>query len=120
MSLQSELSLRLSTLLFGRVVFHSAHCLHGEGRLLLKASVEAVDQAHIRAVPLDRMIAWNRHAQFTVHSGRTPWKTLINGFTLVRRDRPDGHHGLIVVSSDDTGASTGSLRYLKRIFSSIF
>lgn len=118
--LQSEWSLRLSTMLFGRVVFHSARCQFGEGRLLLKASVEAIDQQQIRAVPMERMIAWNRHAQFTVHSGRTPWKTLINGFTLVRRDRTDGPSGLIVVSSEDTGATTGSLRYLKRIFSSIF
>jgi hypothetical protein len=118
--LQSEFSLRLSTMLFGRVVFHSARCQFGEGRLLLKACVEAIDQQQIRAVPMERMIAWNRHAQFTVHSGRTPWKTLINGFTLVRRDRPDGPSGLIVVSSDDGGASTGSLRYLKRIFFSIF
>lgn len=118
--LQSEFSLRLSTMLFGRVVFHSARCQYGEGRLLLKASVEAIDQHQIRAVPMERMIAWNRHAQFTVHSGRTPWKTLINGFTLVRRQRPDGPSGLIVVSSEDTGATTGSLRYLKRIFSSIF
>ena len=119
-SLHSEFSLRLSTLLFGRVIFHSARCRSGEGRLLLKANVEAIDQAQIRAVPPDRMIAWSRHAQFTVHSGRTPWKTLVNGFTLVRKERADGHHGLIVVSSEDTGASTGSLRYLKRIFSSIF
>ncbi|MBC7657401.1 MAG: hypothetical protein H7147_09540 [Frankiaceae bacterium] len=119
-SLRSELSLRLSTLLFGRVIFHSARCDSGEGRLLLKASVEAVDQAQLRAIPLERMIAWSRHAQFTVHSGRTPWKTLVNGFTLVRRDRGDGQHGLILVSSEDTGANTGSLRYLKRIFSSIF
>ncbi len=118
--LQSEWSLRLSTMLFGRVVFHSARCQYGEGRLLLKASVEAIDQQQIRAVPMERMIAWNRHAQFTVHSGRTPWKTLINGFTLVRRERTDGTSGLIVVSSEDTGATTGSLRYLKRIFSSIF
>lgn len=118
--LQSELSLRLSTMLFGRMVFHSARCQFGEGRLLLKASVEDIDQHQIRAVPMERMIAWNRHAQFTVHSGRTPWKTLINGFTLVRRQRPDGQSGLIVVSSEDTGATTGSLRYLKRIFSSIF
>lgn len=119
-SLQSEFSLRLSTMLFGRVVFHSARCQFGEGRLLLKASVEAIDQQQIRAVPMERMIAWNRHAQFTVHSGRTPWKTLINGFTMVRRERTDGPSGLIVVSSEDTGATTGSLRYLKRIFSSIF
>ena len=118
--LQSEFSLRLSTMLFGRVVFHSARCQFGEGRLLLKASVEDIDQHQIRAVPMERMIAWNRHAQFTVHSGRTPWKTLINGFTLVRRQRLDGSSGLIVVSSEDTGATTGSLRFLKRIFSSIF
>lgn len=118
--LLSEISFRLSTLLLGRVVFHFARCSNGEGRLLLKADVEEIAQEDIRALPPERMIAWNRHAQFTVHSGRTPWKTLLNGFTLVRRSRADGSNGKIVVSSDDASSNLGSIRFLKRIFSAIF
>ncbi len=118
--LDSEISFRLSTLLLGRIVFHIARCTEGEGRLLLKANVEEIEQEDIRALPPERMIAWNRHAQFTIHSGRTPWKTLLNGYTLVRRARAQGPSGRIVVSSDDHGSNLGSIRFVKRIFSAIF
>ena len=118
--LSSEISLRLSTLLLGRIVFRIAHCGPGEGRLLLKANVEEVDQRQLRAVPPERMIAWNRHAEFTIHSSRTLWKTLLNGYTLVRRERGDGRSGLIVVSSDDVGSNLGSIRFVRRIFGAIF
>lgn len=118
--LSSEISFRLSTLLLGRIVFRIAHCTEGEGRLLLKANVEEISQEHIRAIPPERMIAWNRHARFTIHSGRTPWKTLLNGYTLVRSERTPGPSGLIVVSSDDVGSNLGSIRFVKRIFSAIF
>ncbi|MEO7252067.1 MAG: hypothetical protein ABIW30_05595 [Arenimonas sp.] len=118
--LRSEISLRLSTLLLGRIIFHSAYCADGEGRLLLRASVEDNAQEDIRAVPPERMIAWNRHAQFTIHSSRTPWKTLINGYTLVRKVRPQGGSGRIVVSSADAGSNLGSVRFVRRIVSAIF
>ncbi len=119
--LDSEISLRLSTLLLGRVVFRIARCGEGEGRLLLRADVEDIVQEDVRALPPERMIAWSRHAQFTVHSARTPWKTLLNGYTLVRRDPGHGRAaGLIVVSSEDAGSNLGSIRFVKRIFSAIF
>jgi uncharacterized protein (AIM24 family) len=118
--LSSEWSFRLATLLLGRVRFHIASCPEGEGRLLLKANVEEIDQQHIRAIPPERMIAWNRHAQFTIHSGRTLWKTLLNGYTLVRKDRAQGPSGRIVVSSDDVGSNLGSIRFVRRIFGAIF
>lgn len=118
--LATEISFRLSTLLLGRIVFRIARCTDGEGRLLLKADVEDIAQEDIRALPPERMIAWNRHAQFSVHSGRTLWKTLLNGYTLVRRNRADGPSGKIVVSSDDAGSNLGSIRFVRRIFSAIF
>jgi hypothetical protein len=97
--------------------FHVASCESGEGRLLLRADVEEIEQSRIRALPPERLIAWNRHARFTVHSGRTPWKTLLNGFTLVRQDRSDGAPGgLLLVSSEDAGSSLGSIRFVRRIF----
>jgi len=120
--LRSEISLRLSSLLLGRIFFRIAQCPPdgGEGRLLLKADVELVDQAQIRAVPPERMIAWNRHARFSIHTGRTAWTTLINGYTLVRRDTPGTPPGLIVVSSAESGSNLGTILYVKRIFTALF
>jgi hypothetical protein len=120
--LRSEISLRLSSLLLGRIFFRIAQCPAdgGEGRLLLKADVELVDQAQIRAVPPERMIAWNRHARFSIHSGRTAWTTLVNGYTLIRRDTPGVPPGLIVVSSAESGSNLGTILYVKRIFTALF
>jgi hypothetical protein len=120
--LRSEISLRLSSLLLGRIFFRIAQCPAdgGEGRLLLKADVELVDQAQIRAVPPERLLAWNRHARFSVHSGRTAWTTLVNGYTLVRKDRTGVPPGLIVVSSAESGTNLGSIRYVRRILTALF
>lgn len=120
--LRSEISLRLSTLLLGRIIFHHASCSdgRGEGRLLLKASVEDDAGEDIRAIPPERMIAWDRHARFTIHSGRTPWATLLNGYTLVRKNDAGGRNGRIVVSSADARSNLGSVRFVRRICSAIF
>jgi hypothetical protein len=118
--LRSEISLRLSTLLLGRLVFRSARCEDGEGRLLLRAHVEEIDPQHIRAIPPERLLAWHRHARFGIHSGRTVWSTLLNGYTLVRKRGADGADGQVVVSSEDLGSSLGTLRFVRRIFSALF
>jgi uncharacterized protein (AIM24 family) len=118
--LRSEISLRLSTLLLGRLVFRTARCDDGEGRLLLRAHVEEIDPEHIRAFPPERLLAWHRHVRFSIHSARTPWKTLLNGYTLVRRDRPGGPDGQVVVSSEDAGSNLGSIRFVRRFFSALF
>jgi len=118
--LRSYWSLRLSTLLLGRIVFRVARCGEGEGRLLLKANVEDNELGDIRALPPERMIAWDRHARFSVHSARTPWKTLLNGYTLVRRELPGLPPGRIVVSSDEAGANLGTIRFIRRMLSALF
>jgi hypothetical protein len=118
--LRSEISLRLSTLLLGRLVFRTARCEDGEGRLLLRAHVEEHDLQHIRAIPPERLLAWHRHARFGIHSGRTLWKTLLNGYTLVRKPGVEGAEGQVVVSSEDVGSNFGSIRFVKRIFSAMF
>ena len=118
--LRTEFSLRLSTLLLGRLLFRIARCEGGEGRLLLRAHVEEIDPEHIRAIPPERLLAWHRHVRFAIHSGRTAWSTLVDGYTLVRMDRPGGPDGQIVVSSEDAGARFGSLRFVRRIFSALF
>ena len=118
--LSTEISLRLSTLLLGRVLFRIARCEGGEGRLLLKADVEANLEDDLRAVPPERMLAWNRHARFSIHSGRTARAVLLNGYTLLRRNPTAGPPGRILVSSEDTGSNLGSIRFLRRIVSAIF
>ncbi|CAN5314131.1 hypothetical protein BH11PSE14_BH11PSE14_04110 [soil metagenome] len=120
LQLDSEISLRLSTLLLGRVLFRIARCEQGEGLLLLKADVEANEHDDLRAIPPERMLAWNRHARFTVHSGRTAWTTLLNGYTLVRSPATDGPPGRILVSSAEVGSLLGSLRFIRRIVRAIF
>jgi hypothetical protein len=118
--LSTEISLRLSTLLLGRVLFRIARCEDGPGRLLLKADVEANLQDDLRAVPPERMLAWNRHARFSVHSGRSARSILLNGYTLLRRNPAEGPPGRILVSSEDAGWNLGSIRFLRRIVSAIF
>jgi hypothetical protein len=58
--------------------------------------------------------------RISIHSARTPWKTLLNGYTLVRRDRPGGPDGQVVVSSEDAGSNLGSIRFVRRFFSALF
>jgi hypothetical protein len=118
--LRSVISLRLSTLLLGRIVFRIARCEGDEGRLLLRAHVEELDPQHIRAIPPERLLAWHRHARFGIHSGRTAWKTLLNGYTLVRKAGVGGADGQVVVSSEDVGSNLGSIRFVRRIFSALF
>jgi hypothetical protein len=118
--LRSLWSLRLSTLLLGHIVFRIASCRDGEGRLLLKANVEDNELGDIRALPPERMIAWDRHARFSVHSARTPWKTLLNGYTLVRRDLPGVPPGRIVVSSEEASSNLGTIRFVRRMLGALF
>jgi uncharacterized protein (AIM24 family) len=118
--LSTRISLRLSTLLLGRVFFRIASAPEGEGRLLLKANVEENELGDIRALPPERMLAWDRHARFAVHSARSPWKTLLNGYTLVRRDRPGQPPGRIVMSSEEAGSNLGTIRFVKRMLSALF
>jgi hypothetical protein len=120
LKLSTQISLRLSTLLLGRVFFRIASAPDGEARLLLKANVEENELEDLRALPPERMIAWNRHARFAVHSARTPWKTLLNGYTLVRRDPPGRAPGRIVVSSEEAGSNLGTIRFVRRMISALF
>jgi hypothetical protein len=120
-SLSTQVSLRLSTLLLGHVFFRIARVREGgEGILLLKANVEDNPSEQLRALPPERLIAWNRHARFSVHSARTPWKTLLNGYTLVRRDAPGLPPGRIVVSSDEAASNLGAIRFVGRMISALF
>src|SRR3546814_396598 len=115
--IQTEISLQLATLLLGRVRFNVARCTLGSGRLLLEVAVVDALDVEIQAIPVERLVAWNRHMKFTVDSHREPFKTMINSFTLVRAKGAPGQQGLWVVApSSQDGAKWGIVRFGKRIF----
>ena len=120
--LKTDFSLRLSTLLLGKVFFHYARCGEGEGRLLLEARVHNTTQGGMSSIKPDRLVAWNRHAQFSAGSHHHPWKTFINPFTIVRESTPGVAKALVVIAPESESANFFGVgfRSIKRIFSRIF
>jgi hypothetical protein len=116
LELRTTISLRLSTLLFGRYVYHSARCVGGPGRLLLsvKGDVEA-EQHKVETFPLERLIAWNMHTRFRVTDERTLAAVFKDGFTI-RRVRQGGERsGLVLVGApvSDEPRFQGTMRFVK-------
>lgn len=120
--LKTDFSLRLSTLLLGKVFFHYARCTEGEGRLLLEARVHNTTQGGMSSIKPSRLLAWNRHAQFTAGSHRHPWKTFINPFTIVRESTPGLAKALVIIApeNESSGFFGTGIRSVKRVFSRIF
>lgn len=120
--LKTDFSLRLSTLLLGKVFFHYARCTEGEGRLLLEARVHNTTQGGMSSIKPSRLLAWNRHAEFTAGSHRHPWKTFINPFTIVRESTPGLAKALVIIAPENESSSFFGMgfRSVKRVFSRIF
>lgn len=116
--IRTEFSFQLGTLLLGRIRFHYAKCLRGEGRLLLIARVDNIPQDQLHAIPVEQLVAWNRHMRFTAHSHRTAWGTLINGFTLVRHNQPGRNSG-VWVTAPAAVPRWGIVHYARQLFSSL-
>lgn len=120
--LKTEFSLRLSTLLLGKVFFHYARCTEGEGRLLLEARVHNTTQGGMSSIKPERLVAWNRHAQFSAGSHHHPWKTFINPFTIVRESAAGAAKALVIIAPESEASNVFGmgLRSIKRIFLRIF
>lgn len=120
--LKTDFSLRLSTLLLGKIFFHYARCVDGEGRLLLEARIHNTPKDSVSSIKPTRLVAWSRHAQFSADSHRQPWKTLINPYTIVRESTPGLAKGLVIIApeSESPHFFGAGIRSLKRIFSRIF
>ena len=116
---RTQLSLRLSTLLLGRVLFRIARCPPEAdgGILLLRADVEQGDNANLQAVPPERLLAWNRQARFRAHGAESAFGVLVHGVTLVREADAGG---IVLATSEDRGPRFGSLRFVRRLFTAIF
>ena len=116
---RTQLSLRLSTLLLGRVLFRIARCPPEAdgGILLLRADVEQGDNANLQAVPPERLLAWNRQARFRAHGAESAFGVLVHGVTLVREASAGA---IVLATSEDRGPRFGSLRFVRRLFTAIF
>ena len=116
--LRTVVSLRIATLLLGRIVFHTARCKRGEGRLILRTRGKPATAAQVQqSIPVARLVAWNRYARFSVDSHLTTVDIFLNGFNLRRTagDNSDGPQGVLIVEADarDGGILVGTLRFAK-------
>ncbi|MEQ8205618.1 MAG: hypothetical protein RIA65_05540 [Woeseia sp.] len=116
--LRTVISLRVATLLLGRIVFHTARCSGGPGRLILRTRGKPATAEQVRqSIPAARLVAWNRYARFSVDSHLTLADIFLNGFNLRRgpADTDDGPQGILVVEADarDGGLLVGTLRFAK-------
>jgi hypothetical protein len=116
--LRTVISLRVATLLLGRMIFHTARCTKGPGRLLLRTRGKPATAEQVRhSIPSARLIAWNRYARFSVDSHLTPVDIFLNGFNLRRSEAEDEHgpQGILIVEADarDGGIFVGTLRFAK-------
>ena len=114
--LRTTISLRLSTLLFGRYIYHSARCVGGPGRLLLsvKGDVEP-EQQKVETFPLERLIAWNMHTRFRVTDERTIAAVFKDGFTIRRVRQGGANSGLVLVGAplSEEPRFEGTMRFVK-------
>lgn len=116
--LRTVVSLRVASLLMGRFVFHAARCTGGPGRLVLRTRGRPATAKQVRqSIPVTRLVAWNRYAQFSVDSHLTRTDVFLNGFNLRRSDGQGGSEpqGILVVEADarDGGVLFGTLRFAK-------
>ncbi|MEQ8861677.1 MAG: hypothetical protein RIC56_23800 [Pseudomonadales bacterium] len=116
--LRTVISLRVATLLLGRIVFHTARCSGGPGRLILRTRGKPATAEQVRrSIPAARLVAWNRYARFSVDSHLTLADVFLNGFNL-RRSQSGSEaepQGILIVESDarDGGLLVGTMRFAK-------
>ncbi len=116
--LRTVISLRVASLLLGRVIFHTARCTEGSGRLILRTRGKPATAAQVRqSIPAARLVAWNRYANFSVDSHLTCADIFLNGFNLRRSGGEDETlpQGILIVEADarDGGILVGTMRFAK-------
>jgi hypothetical protein len=102
----------------GRYVFHTAKCVGGPGRLILRTRGKpaTAEQAQ-QSIPISRLVAWNRYARFSVDSHLTRKDIFLNGFNLRRShtETDDERKGNLIVEADarEGGMLVGTLRFAR-------
>jgi uncharacterized protein (AIM24 family) len=116
--LRTVFSLRIASLLLGRIVFHTARCEGGPGRLVLRTRGKPATALQVQqSIPAARLVAWNRYARFSIDSHLTGPDIFLNGFNLRRSPakEDDVPKGILIVEADarDGGILVGTLRFAK-------
>ena len=116
--IRTDISLRLSTLLLGRFVFHYAVCKDGPGDLLLKTTgVSSLRQSQISSVHLDTLVAFNRHTKFRTKDDRQVTSVFLDGFSIQRLNPGKRGAGNILVATQYQTSSriVGAWRFIKTL-----
>ena len=112
LSLFSIISLRISSLLFGKIIFPAAR---GPGKLVLKtygkpSERKADDDIAVSIAP-GRLLAWQKNTRFTVDSTLSFVDIYLSGFYM----RPQ-EHDLVVIDADRPGERESGLGRFARNF----
>ncbi len=103
-------SLRVSSLLFGRVFFSAAE---GPGKLVLMtkgAPILAGERKSKASVPPSRLVAWQKDARFHVESELNVVDVFMSGLHLQKTGED-----LVIIDADERGkATSGIVRFLVR------
>jgi hypothetical protein len=120
--LRSRVSFRLSTMLLGRLVFHSARAQNGPGHLLLVVDSVGLSGAagarHRTAVP-ERLVAWHPHTRFQVHNQLTLRSIMMDPFVLVPVSGPYQGHILLKAPGRSVRLFSGAIRHALRVLSPV-
>ncbi|SHI49098.1 AIM24 family protein [Aquimarina spongiae] len=108
-TISALVSLRLTSLLFGRIIFTTAK---GPGKLILLTKGEPITADHVTAnasVATSRIMAWQKNTRFNVESELNLVDVFMSGIYLKKKE-----NDLILIDADVKGPSkNGIVRFIK-------
>lgn len=131
MRFETIISLKLSTLLLGRYVFHSVTSPVGRGHLVLKTNAVS-ESGRISSEILDRIVAWNTNTRFQIVAARKEKESkmrflrdhqaiFIDGYKFGSVTNSDSSNGLFLVrASSSSRFGFGPISRFIRTFLSPF
>ena len=110
-SLTAHVSFKISSLFFGRTIFHIAK---GPGKLVLMTKGKPItneEKQLVKSIPIDRIIAWQRTTQFSVDSELNIADLYFSGVYLKRKN-----NDLIIIDADAGNAKrkAGVARFISK------
>ena len=107
--LSSIVSLRITSLLFGRMVFSAAE---GPGKLILSTKGKPISGEEPEAnhsIPESRLLAWQKHARFNIESELNVFDVFFSGVYLQKQAED-----LVIIDSDQVGkAKSGIFKFFR-------
>ena len=109
--LEAIISLRLTSLLMGRLIFTSAR---GPGKLILQTNgnpITGADQKGRISVPTSRILAWQKNTHFNVESELSLVDVFLSGIYLKKQE-----DDLVLIDADVKGRSKNGIVKFIRVF----